>query len=103
MLIFNTTFLVSDKVHGTWLKWVHEQHIPFMLESEFFTKPQVAKVLTNDQQEGTSFSVQFHIKDMETLHLWNVKYGGFFQEDFSSRFGSEALFFTTILELVSNS
>ena len=54
MLIFNTTFLVSDKVHGVWLKWVHEQHIPFMLETTFFSKPQVAKILTN---EDLNFSV----------------------------------------------
>ena len=54
MLIFNTTFLVSDKVHGAWLKWVHEQHIPFMLETAFFSKPQVAKILTN---EDLNFSV----------------------------------------------
>jgi len=103
MLIFNTTFLVSDKVHGAWLKWVHEQYIPFMFESEFFSKPQVAKILTNDEQEGTSFSVQFHVQDMETLHIWNERYGADFQEQFSSQFGTEALFFTTILELISNS
>ena len=50
MLIFNTTFLVSDKVHGPWLKWVREQHIPFMLESDLFSKPQVAKVLSVEEQ-----------------------------------------------------
>ena len=103
MLIFNTTFLVSDKVHGAWLKWVHEQHIPFMLETAFFSKPQVAKILTNEDQEGTAFPVQFHVQDMETLHIWNGKYGAVFQEQFSAQFGSEALFFTTILELISNS
>ena len=103
MLIFNTTFLVSDKAHGAWLKWVHEQHIPFMLESEFFSKPQVAKILTNDEQEGTSFSLQFHVQDMETLHIWNERYSAAFQEKFSSQFGTEALFFTTILELISYS
>ncbi len=102
MLILNTTFLVSDKVHNVWLKWVHEQYIPFMLESSLFSKPQLAKILTNEEQEGTSFSVQFHALDMDTLHLWNEKYGVIFQEQFSSQFGSEALFFTTILELISD-
>lgn len=100
MLIFNTTFLVSDKVHGAWLKWVREQHIPFMLESEVFSKPQVARVITNDEQDGTSYSVQFHIRDMQTLESWNEQFGKIFQQNCTEKFGTEAIFFATVLELV---
>jgi len=100
MLIFNTTFLVSDKVHGAWIKWVREQHIPFMLESELFTKPQVAKVLTNEEQDGTSYSVQFHIADMKSLEQWNKQYGPMFQQNCSTTFGTEAIFFATVLEVI---
>ena len=100
MLIFNTTFLVSDSVHNDWHKWINEQHIPFMLQFKPFSNPQVAKVLTDQRQEGTSFSVQFHIRDMETLSIWNEKYGKAFQENCSRQFGTEVVFFTTVLELV---
>ena len=101
MFIFNTTYLVSDKVHDTWLKWVREQHIPFMLESSYFSRPQVARVITSDKQEGTSFSVQFHVQDMQTLKLWNQKYSLLFQEKCSQEFGTEVIFFTTVLELIN--
>ncbi len=101
MLIFNTTYLVSDKVYGSWMKWIQEQHIPFMLDSQLFSLPQVAKVLSNEEQEGTSFSVQFHVQDMEALRRWNQKYGEVFKTDFSKQFSTEALFFTTVLELIS--
>ena len=100
MLIFNTTYLVSDKVHNAWLNWVHEQHIPFMLDSSYFSKPQVARVITGDKQEGTSFSVQFQVRDMPTLKLWNQEYSAAFQENCSQQFGTEVIFFTTVLELV---
>jgi hypothetical protein len=100
MLIFNITFLVSDKVHGSWLKWVREEHIPFMLNSTYFTQPQVARVITSDKEDGTSFSVQFHINDMRTLKQWNQEYSTGFQQNCSQNFGSEVLFFTTVLELV---
>jgi len=100
MLIFNTTYLVSDKVHEAWLAWIREQHIPFMLESSYFTQPQVARVITSAKQEGTSFSVQFHIEDMHTLKLWNKEYSLLFQENCSRQFGTEVIFFTTTLELV---
>ena len=100
MFIFNTTYLVSDKAHGEWLKWVREQHIPFMLGSSYFTNPQVARIITSDKQDGTSFSVQFHVQDMQTLKLWNKEYSSLFQENCSQQFGTEVIFFTTVLELI---
>jgi hypothetical protein len=100
MFIYNTTYLVSDKVHDTWLKWVREQHIPFMLDTKYLTQPQVARVITSDKQDGTSFSVQFHVRDMQTLKLWNKEYSVLFQENCSQQFGTEVIFFTTVLELV---
>jgi len=100
MLIFNTTYLVSDDVHNNWLKWIREQHIPFMLDSTYFSHPQVARVITSDKQEGTSFSVQFRVDDMRTLKRWNQEYNKAFQDNCSQQFGTEVIFFTTVLELV---
>ena len=100
MLIFNTTYLVSDKSYGIWFKWLYEQHIPFMLESGYFNKPQVAKVLTNEPQDGTSYSVQFHISTMKELEAWNEKYGEEYANNFSKQFGEEVLFFSTVLEVM---
>ena len=100
MLIFNTTYLVSDKVHGVWLKWIREQHIPFMLNSTYFTHPQVARIISSDKQDGTSFSVQFLISNMRTLKMWNQQFSSAFQENCSQQFGAEVLFFTTVLEMV---
>jgi len=100
MFIFNTTYLVSDEVHETWLDWVRNQHIPFMIDSTYFSHPQVARVITSDKQDGTSFSVQFHVKDLQTLKLWKKEYSSLFQENCTNQFGTEVIFFTTVLELV---
>lgn len=100
MFIFNTTYLVSDKAHGDWLTWVKEHLIPFMLDSTYFSQPQVARVITSDKQDGTSFSVQFHVQDMRTLKSWNKEYSLLFQENCSQQFGTEVIFFTTVLEII---
>ncbi len=100
MLIFNTTYLVSDNVRSTWLKWIQEKHIPFMLESNLFSKPQLARIITSAEDEGTSFSLQFNILDMNTLKKWNQQYKVIFQENCSREFGTEVVFFTTILEMI---
>ncbi|ADQ79397.1 hypothetical protein Palpr_1250 [Paludibacter propionicigenes WB4] len=102
MLIFNITYLVSDKVRAPWLTWVREQHIPFMLNSNYFTQPQLARVITSAEQEGTSFSVQFRVEDMRTLKLWNQEFSAEFKEECSRQFGSEVVFFTTVLDLIDH-
>lgn len=100
MLIFNTTFLVSDKTHGIWIKWVREQHIPFMLESGMLSNPQVAKVISTEDQEGTSYSVQFHVEDMKTLEDWHIQYAKTFEKQFAEKFGTEGMFFASVLEII---
>ena len=99
MLIFNITFLVSDNVLDKWLNWVSNQHIPFMVSTGFFTKPQLAKVLGDHGQDGTSYSVQFHTNAVQ-LDEWHQLYAEEMQQECMTNFGQEVLFFTTALELL---
>ena len=100
MLIFNTTYLVSDKVHNIWLQWIREEHVPFMLESTYFSQPQVTRIITSAEQDGTSFSVQFHVRDMSTLRRWNQEFNAAFKANCSEKFGTEVIFFTTVMEII---
>jgi len=100
MLIFNITFLVSDNVSDKWLKWVSNRHIPFMVSTGFFTQPQLARVLSDHGQEGTSYSVQFHITSHAKLDEWHQLHAEEMQQECTANFGQEVLFFTTALELL---
>ncbi len=71
-----------------------------MLDSTYFSYPQVARVITSAEQEGTSFSVQFRVNDMQTLKQWNQEFSAIFKESCAHEFGTEVVFFTTVLELV---
>ena len=101
MLIFNITFLVSDNASEKWLDWVNMQHIPFMISSGYFTKPQLAKVLNDHGQDGTSYSVQYQIASAIKLEEWHRLFAEKLQQECTSNFGQEVLFFTTALELLS--
>lgn len=101
MLIFNITFLVSDQALNQWLEWVNNDHIPFMLESGKLQQPQIARVLSDNGQEGTSYAVQFYVKDMETLNQWHQHFGDEFQRKCAENFSQdEVMFFSTVLEIV---
>ncbi|MEI8272835.1 MAG: DUF4286 family protein [Paludibacter sp.] len=100
MLIFNTTYKVATKRTVEWQQWINESHIPFMLNSGEFSKPQVAKVIGSEDDGGVSFSVQFHIVDMNILMSWHQTNATDFQNNCSAKFGEEVVFFTTVLELI---
>jgi hypothetical protein len=100
MLIFNITFLVADKVADKWLQWVNNTLIPDMLASGYFTEPQLAKVLGNHGQDGTSYAVQYHVADMDILENWHREHGSVMERNCASLFGEDVLLFTTVLELI---
>lgn len=98
--IYNTTYLVADRQFNPWFKWLNEEHIPNMLGTSYFTNPQIAKVLTEDkEQEGVSVSVQFLVNDLYTLQMWEENDAKKMLSELASRFGTEVLSFSTVLEL----
>jgi len=100
MLIYNITFLVADKVSDQWVQWVNNSHIPEMVASGYFTEPRLAKVLSDHGQGGTSYSVQYHVADMQELGAWHRKFGSAMERNCASLFGEDVLLFTTVLELI---
>lgn len=100
MLIFNTTYKVSGSQNENWLNWIKEQHIPFMMSSGDFSKPQTTKIVGSEDNEGISYSVQFHIYDMTTLIQWHKEFATSFQNNCKAAFGEDVSFFSTVLEIV---
>ncbi len=100
MLIFNTTYKVATEITEKWLRWLKKEHIPFMLISEQFTTPQIVKVVGSEDEQGISYSVQFKIRDMETLMAWHKSFATEFQHNCQTNFGTEVTFFSTVLEVI---
>ena len=100
MLIFNTTYKISGSITEHWLEWVKQNHLPFMLADELFSRPQIAKIVGSEDEEGVSYSIQFQIADMQSLMNWHKKNATTFQQHFQSAFGNEVQFFSTVLEIV---
>lgn len=101
MLIFNTTYKVTTDFTEKWLNWIRNDHVPFMLKPGVFSNPQIAKVVGSEDEEGVSYSVQFHIADMNTLIAWHNDYALIFQNSCAKEFGTSVNFFSTVLEVVS--
>lgn len=100
MLIFNTTYQVTTKHTDNWIQWIKTDHIPFMMNSGVFLEPQISKIVGSEDETGVSFSVQFMIENMDTLVHWHKQYATEFQNIVTNKFGTEVVFFSTVLELL---
>lgn len=101
MIIFNTTFHVGDDVHDDCLLFFRNTYIPQAVSSGFLFDPRLALIHAQHEENGVSYSLQFKVKNVETLNHWLASDGQTLQTTLTSLFGNKVLGFITLLEEVS--
>lgn len=98
MIIFNTTFHVEDEVKDDYISFMKEAYIIEAANSGFLHEPRFARVHAQHEESGTSYALQFKVKNVETLNHWLDTQGVTLHEKLTTRFGNKALGFVTLLE-----
>jgi hypothetical protein len=98
MIIFNTTFLVEDDICDEYTRFMREFYIIEAMNSGFLQEPRFARIHAQHEESGTSYSLQFKVKNVDTLNHWYATDGEVLQKELTRRFGDKALGFVTLLE-----
>lgn len=98
MIIFNTTFHAEDDVLDDYITFMKEVYIPRAAGSGFLHEPRFARIHSQHEESGSSYSLQFMVKNVDTLNHWFAMEGQTLQEEMTARFGNKALGFVTLLE-----
>lgn len=98
MIIYNTTFHMDRDVVEECLVFLKSTYIPAAASSGFLLKPRLCSIITGDEEEGKSYSLQFHVKNTDTLHYWMEQEGCKLQDKLVNRFGAKVTGFSTLLE-----
>ncbi len=98
MIIFNTTFHVEDDVCSNYIAFMKEIYIARASTSGFLHEPRFARIQPQHEESGSSYSLQFRVKNVDTLNHWFSTEGQILQEELTARFGNKALGFVTLLE-----
>lgn len=98
MLIFNTTFHVDDNVKEAFIDFMKLIYIPQSTNSGFLHEARFAKIRPQHEQNGSSYALQFKVKNSETLNYWLSEGGLLLQQQMTAKFGNRASGFITILE-----
>jgi gamma-glutamylcyclotransferase (GGCT)/AIG2-like uncharacterized protein YtfP len=101
MLIYNVTINIEDDAHDEWLFWMKEQHIPDMLRTGKFLEATMCQVLIEEDMGGTTYSVQYKVKDRGTLEMYYKEDAAALRNDAMKRFGKQFVAFRTELEVVA--
>lgn len=98
MIIFNTTFLVEDDILDNYIRFMKETYIATASDSGFLHEPRFCLIHSQHEESGSSYSLQFRVKNVDTLNHWFATEGQALQTELTARFGNKALGFVTILE-----
>ena len=98
MIIFNTTFHADDDVKDQFLQYLKENYIPTASSSGFLFAPRLSLIHRQHEEGGVSYSLQFSIKNVDTLNHWLSTSGAELQQELTKSFGNKVMGFITLLE-----
>jgi hypothetical protein len=96
MFIYNVTVNVEAGVAEDWLQWMKEKHIPDVLATGLFLGSSLLQVMVEEEQ-GFTYTVQYRVRDLETLRLYQEVYAAQLQAEHQARYGDKCVAFRTIL------
>lgn len=98
MYIYNVTVNIEDDAHDEWMQWMKEVHIPDVMATNMFLSNKVCEVMV-DGEKGKTYSIQYEVKDMETLKLYSQVYAPKLQAEHKAKFENKFVAFRTILRV----
>ena len=100
MIIYNVTVKVTPQIHEEWVKWMKEVHIPAVMATKHFEKFYFSRIISHQDNEGFTYSVQYHSISMGVVHQYQIKHAPQLQKEHVEKFGEQALAFRTLMEIL---
>ncbi|SCY42278.1 protein of unknown function [Nonlabens sp. Hel1_33_55] len=99
MVIYNVTSNMAQSIEEEWLEWTRE-HIAQVLGTGLFMDARLTRVLVEEQDGSSTFSIQYKATSREALELYYEKYDDAMRKKEVARFGEQVLSFRTELDMI---
>jgi hypothetical protein len=100
MLLYNITYLVPEEITDIWLKWMKEDHIPKIMETNLFEKNTLLQLINVDEQDGITFALQLYIISEMKFDEYKKKFAPVLHLDAKQVWGEQILLFKTLMRIV---
>lgn len=98
--IYNVTVVVDQSIVERWVEWMKQEHIPEVMNTGMFTSYMFTEVFPEQEQDQPSFSIQYRAKDLESIKLYMQMYAPELKSKSANAWGTHALAFRTLLEVL---
>ncbi len=100
MFIYNVTIKLDHSIHEAWVKWMNEEHIPDVMQSECFEKFQFVRLLEVDEEEGPTYAVQYYAVSKAQYNRYIDLYAPKLRQASTDKWGNKFIAFRTLMEVV---
>ena len=100
MYLYNVTVNVEDDVHDQWIDWMKSKHVPDVMATGCFVANRMLKVLSEIENNGTTYSLQYYFGKMEDYQRYQDKFVKGLQAEHTERFKDKYVAFRTLLEII---
>ncbi len=98
MILYNITVNISRMAEQEWLHWMRTVHIPDYLATGLPVSHKVLRLLTEIENEGTTYSIQFGFNSLEDFQRYQDEYQADLQHKLHERYKERYVSFRSLLE-----
>ena len=99
MILYNVTSSLEPSIADQWLDYMRATHMPEVMETGFFIKSQLLRLL-NEEDDGITYAAQYYCLSLEQLEEYQTICAPSLRADMEQHFGGKYVSFRTVLEMV---
>jgi len=101
MIIYNVTVKVELSIAKEWVKWMLDEHMDELVATGMFVAHRLHRLLEQDESDGVTYVAQYLCDSMAKYEEYIEKYAPALREKSNKRFGTKAIGFRTLMEVIS--
>ncbi|MEA5460516.1 DUF4286 family protein [Arcicella sp. LKC2W] len=98
MLIHNITYNIDTKLEEEFLTWMRTVHIPNVMKTGFPKTQKIMRLLTELDNGGTTFSVQYKFDSIEGFEVFENDYLDDLHDEVHKKYKGNYVHFVSLLE-----
>ena len=100
-VVYNVTVKVQHNIANQWLQWLIHEHAPQIIATNCFTKFTALKLLEHDDEEGSTYVVQYFSENIEGYNRYITEFSEQFRKISFEKWGNRFIAFRTVMEVLN--
>lgn len=100
LVLYNVTVNIEQSVENDWLQWMKAEHIPKVLATGMFVENKIFKLLHDEEDGSTTYSVQYFAKSVGDVQLYLERFAPALIKEHMDRYKDKHVAFRTLMQQV---